>query len=202
MASVLLILSMGLSFLLPIDFIEILLVYVVATFFYSVYLKRVLLVDVVLLAVLFTIRVLAGGAATNIDVSYWLFTFSLFLFLSVAIIKRYTELRSSDLPNDQSLPGRAYQIRDQGLLQSIGVAAGMVAVLTLALYANSGNVRQLYAHPNLIWLLCPLVLYWIGRLWFLSERDLMIDDPVLFSVKDKITYLTAGLTIVLLWIAA
>jgi 4-hydroxybenzoate polyprenyltransferase len=120
-------------------------------------------------------------------VSDWLATFSMFLFLSLALVKRTGELkRYAD--TDGATAGRGYAASDQPQLATLGVASGYISVLVLALYLSSDHVTTLYAHPRRLWLLCPLALYWTGRLWFLANRGVVHDDPVVFALKDKVSW--------------
>jgi 4-hydroxybenzoate polyprenyltransferase len=202
LAVTLLVVGLGFGLFLQPAFTSLLATYVIGTIAYSVYIKSLLLVDVILLAGLYTLRIMAGGAASGVDVSFWLFTFSLFLFLSLAILKRYAEIQCVNPGSIQPLPGRGYQVSDRYLLQQIGIAAGVVSVMVLALYIDSDTISRLYTNPTMMWLLCPLVLYWIARIWILAGRGRVQDDPVLFALRDRISYLLVGAVLALLWVAA
>lgn len=167
----------------------IVLAYVVANVAYSGGLKRKPIIDVVLLTLMYVIRILAGGVAAGLPVTDWLLTFGLFLFLSLAFGKRYQELAEHKL--EEVGPGRkirGYRVGDLSLIESAGVSSGLVAVLVLALFVRSSDVTVLYTSPRLLWLLCPLMLYWIGRFWLITIRGGMHDDPVVFALKDRISY--------------
>jgi 4-hydroxybenzoate polyprenyltransferase len=179
----------------------ILLLYLILTLVYSLYLKRKLLLDVYLLSALYTIRIAAGGAATGIPLSPWLLSFAIFLFLSMAFSKRVSELQNLRAAGGHSTPGRAYRATDLEQVNIFGVTSGFLAALIFALYINSDMVRSLYRHPGVLWLMCPLVLYWITRIWILSFRGELHEDPILFAVKDPVTY-GVGLASVLLLVAA
>lgn len=179
------------------EFLVVLSVYFVTTFGYSLRLKQVAVLDVLLLSALYTLRLLAGGAATGVTVSYWLLLFSLFFFLSLAMLKRYIEVSSLD-----TVAGRGYQAGDDQLLKQFGAASGYIAVLVLALYINSEQIRILYDRPGVIWLLCPVLLYWITRVWLLAHRGMMHEDPVMFAIRDRTSHFLIGLSLFLLWIAA
>jgi 4-hydroxybenzoate polyprenyltransferase len=161
-----------------------LMLYLVSTIWYSTILKRIAMVDALTLAGLYTIRVLAGDAATGIAPSFWLLAFSVFVFLSLAMAKRYAELMLMRAGGESSAAGRGYTVSDLPLLQSCGTSAGYIGVLVLALYVNTGAER-LYGSPQMIWLLCPLLLYWISRVWIKTHRGEMHDDPVVFALTDK-----------------
>lgn len=188
-----LVLSAGLitALLLPGDFARVLGIYAALTFAYSVRLKSAVLIDVLTLAGLYTLRIIAGSAATGITPSVWLLGFSLFFFLSLALVKRYAELhrRAGDWGDASTvrLPGRGYQPGDLPVLIGLGIGTGCVAVLVLALYVISDEFALHYRHPLLLLQLCPLALYWIGRAWIVVSRDEMEDDPVVWAVKDQLS---------------
>ena len=198
---------LGLAFalsgpLLPGKFTAMLGAYVVTTLAYSFWLKRKMLVDVFVLAGLYTLRVLAGGAAVAIVVTPWLLAFCIFFFLSLAFAKRYAELRRVEALEEKTVRGRGYQVEDLAILESVGPASGYMAVLVLALYVNSDLAVKLYERPFLLWLVCPLILYWLTRVWFLARRGVLSEDPLLFSLKDKTSLAVAGLTIVMVLLAS
>jgi 4-hydroxybenzoate polyprenyltransferase/phosphoserine phosphatase len=184
--SVLLILGalVGSLFITP-AFTIALLGYLFITLNYSIWIKRFALLDVVVLAGLYTLRIIAGGAATNIEMTLWLLAFSMFLFTSLAFAKRYSEVVELLARDEQSTPGRGYRAGDQNVLMSIGTASGMASVLTLALYLNSATASGLYAHPEYLWMVCPLLLYWISRIWLAAQRERLTDDPIVFAFSDK-----------------
>lgn len=161
-----------------------LLLYLAVTLSYSLVFKTHVLVDVILLASLYTIRIVAGAVAIGVDVSSWLLAFSMFTFLSLALVKRSSELVAMASMKRASAKGRDYQQVDATSVTSMGVAAGYMAVLVLALYVDNPHVSAAYEHPRLLWLLCPLMLYWISRLWMKTGRGEMHDDPIIFSLRD------------------
>ena len=170
--------------LLPIEFLGVLAGYIVVTTAYSLSFKRMLLVDVLTLAGLYTVRVLAGAAATGVEVSFWLLAFSIFFFLSLALVKRYVELRTTAIPVGERIAGRGYRTEDQDIVAQAGMASAFSSALVLALYMDSAAVRELYPHPWLVWPLAPIVLYLTMRVWILARRDEMNDDPVVFIIRD------------------
>ena len=181
----LLIAAFGLSLLInPPWFSTVLVTYYFFTLAYSLRLKQTLMLDVVVLAGLYTLRIIAGAAAVAIEPSFWLLAFSMFLFLSLALVKRYAELWTLREQGDLNASGRGYHVNDLGLLQNLGGAAGYLAVLVLALYINSETSRALYGQPMVIWLLCPALLYWISRVWLITHRGEMHDDPIIFALTD------------------
>jgi len=177
---------------LPVPFLIVLGIYYSLTLAYSLSLKRRLLVDIFVLGGLYTIRVLAGSAATGIETSPWLLAFCLFFFLSLALVKRYTELRVLKDEHRSAISARGYIPADLPLLGSLGTSSGFLCVLVLALYVNSPQVIPLYRSPAVLWFLCPLILYWISRIWLMAYRGTMNDDPVLFAVRDRVSYLTVA----------
>ena len=162
-----------------------LLTYCAMTLGYSFKLKRIVMIDVVMLAALYTIRIVAGAVAIDQPLSFWLLAFSMFIFLSLALLKRYTELDSARSSGKEKAAGRGYGTADLPLLQSLGAAAGYISVMVLALYINSPESLKLYTRPQVLWLLCPLLLYWISRAWVIAHRGHMHDDPVVFAATDR-----------------
>lgn len=168
--------------------------YLLLTLAYTLYLKRIVMMDVMVLAALYTLRIVAGTLAIGAALSFWLLAFSMFLFLSLAMLKRYTELLTVQAQGDAQSAGRDYRVDDLPLVQSLGAASGYLAVLVLALYINSTASELLYRHPQLLWLLCPVLLYWIGRAWMIAHRGLMRDDPVVFAATDRASQLLVAVS--------
>jgi hypothetical protein len=154
------------------------------------------------LAGLYTLRILAGLAATGIRYSSWLLGFSMFFFLSLALLKRYIELYRLNLDGGNVAKGRGYVTGDLPLLLSLGLVSGGLAALVLALYVNSDDVRLLYEHSLRLLLICPLLLYWISRVWLLATRNELHDDPVLFALKDRTSYVVGALTAFFIWLGS
>lgn len=192
--------AVALALLLPPAFLAVLGMYYATTLAYSFRLKRVPTLDVLVLAGLYTVRVVAGGAAIGVVPSFWLLAFSMFLFLSLAVVKRYAELLPFKDGEDRVV-GRDYRPVDLAALNALGAASGLMAVLVLALYVNSEAVTELYRQPELIWLLCPLLLYWMARVWLLTGRGEMHDDPVVFAIRDRASHVLALLSAAILWFA-
>lgn len=174
--------------LLPGLFGVILAGYYVLTLAYSLWLKRVVMLDVVMLAMLYTVRVLAGAAAMSLVTTFWILAFCMFIFLSLAFLKRYTELRDARQSGkkDKSA-GRGYYPADFELLASLGGASGYISVLVLALYINESAKTALYPSPEWMWGACPLLLFWLSRVWLLAHRGQMHDDPIIFAIKDVVS---------------
>ncbi len=203
LAPLLLVSSFVISFkFLPLLFTALLALYLVLTTAYSFYLKRLLIVDVLILAGLYTLRVLAGGIAVEVFISPWLLAFSSFFFLNLAVVKRYAELRMMQERQQARSSGRGYIVDDNELLRSIGPTAGYLSVLVLMLYINSKEVTVLYKHPTVLWQIAPFLLYWITRIWFMAHRGQMDDDPIVFAVKDPLSYAVGAVVVVILVLAS
>lgn len=169
-------------------FLGTLALYVVATFAYSLWLKRRLIVDVFMLAGLYTVRIIAGAAAATVPLSPWMLGFSMFLFLALAAVKRQAELMDQ-MATDRTSSGRAYEVEDLPILRAMALSAGNATVLVLALYISSADVQALYTQPWLLWLICPLLLYWVTRIVMKTHRGQMTDDPIVFATTDRVSLL-------------
>ena len=190
--------ALGAAWLLPWNFLAILMVYAAANVLYSFWLKTKPIIDVILLACLFTLRVIAGGTATGIVLSEWLLAFSMFIFTSLAFAKRHAELSRLRRESRKVAHGRGYQVGDLELLETLGVTSGYMAVLVMALYAQSPSSQSMYQSPKILWLMCPLILYWVSRLWLIARRGLLLEDPVVFAFRDRISLAILGIAIVIL----
>lgn len=194
--------ALALGLLIPTrHFLALVVLYVLTTTTYSAYFKQIAVLDVLLLAGLYTLRVLAGIAATEVRFSTWLLAFSMFLFLSLAFLKRYAELTGMSDDVDETARRRGYLRKDREWLGSMGGASGYLSVLVLALYINSDQVIQLYHRPLLLWLVCPLLLFWIGRMWLSAYRGQIHEDPIVATVRDPVSYLV-GMLVGMIVIAA
>jgi 4-hydroxybenzoate polyprenyltransferase/phosphoserine phosphatase len=181
---------------LPGLFVASLAVYFTLTVAYSLRLKQSPLVDVLSLASLYTLRIVAGAAAIAAPLSFWLLAFSMFIFLSLACIKRYSELKWAHIEGRaERIPGRGYFPADFEIIALLGVAAGYNAVLVLALYIHDGRTAELYHRPEALWLLCPLLLYWISRAWLFTHRGWMNEDPIVFALKDRMSLWIGALAV-------
>jgi len=200
LVSVALLLTVGIGAGLMVSwpFMAVLASYLVVTTAYSLALKRMLLVDVLTLAGLYTVRVIAGAAATGVGVSFWLLAFSMFFFLSLALVKRYVELDSPNLSPGERIAGRGYRCEDREVVAQAGMASAFSSALVLALYMNSESVRELYSHPWMVWPLPPIVLYLTMRIWVLGRRGEMHDDPVVFIAQDWRSQIVIAIGAVLL----
>jgi 4-hydroxybenzoate polyprenyltransferase len=174
--------------------------YYLLTWAYSLRLKRIALLDVMTLAGLYTLRIIAGSAATHIEPSFWLLAFSVFLFLSLGFVKRYAELYDARKAGKLAGHGRGYGSDDLALIMNLGTTSGYCAVVVIALYINSPDSIALYHHHKTMWLICPLMLFWISRVWMLTARGHMHDDPVVFALRDRVSLMVLaalGLMVVL-----
>jgi len=180
--------GLGLALFLSPDFFGILFLYLFMTTAYSVKFKAHAIIDVLLLAGLYTIRIFAGAIAIDVVLSFWLLTFSMFIFLSLALVKRCSELIMLSNANRKESSGRGYHISDLDLLKMMGVSSGYLSILIVALYIDNPTVTQQYSHPQLLWLLCPVLLLWISRVWLKTVRSEMHDDPLVFAIKDKVSH--------------
>ena len=173
---------------LPIQFSYVLFAYYALTLTYSLYLKRIVMLDVVALAMLYTIRVIAGAAAMSLVVTFWILAFCVFIFLSLAFVKRYTELNDARIKGKLvQTSGRGYMPDDFELLASLGGSSGYISALVLALYINDVNALNLYQSPKWMWVACPLLLFWLSRVWLLAHRGQMHDDPIVFALRDGVS---------------
>ncbi|MEA2464517.1 MAG: hypothetical protein QOJ98_2264 [Acidobacteriota bacterium] len=193
--------GVALAYSVSLDVVGYLAGYGVLSLAYSMWLKRRVFLDVLALSALWTIRVLAGGVAARVEVSDWLVALSVFLFVGLALLKRYADLGFLMQQDAGSAPGRGYVIADRDLLRSMGVTSGYLAVLVLALYLASPQVTRLYTSPRLLWLVCPLMLYWIAHMWFLAHRGAIKDDPIVVATRDPASYVV-GVLIALIVFAA
>lgn len=173
----------------PIYFVMILGLYYLSTLIYSFAFKRIVLVDVITLATLYTLRIIAGAAAIPVIPSFWLLAFSMFIFMSLAIVKRYTELawlRESGITHSE---GRGYLASDLDMMAVLGSSSAFMSVLVFALYINSDDISRQYTSPEVLWFICPLMLYLLSRIWLLAHRGELEEDPVVFALRDRISQL-------------
>ncbi|MEP5567740.1 MAG: UbiA family prenyltransferase [Halioglobus sp.] len=197
-AAVLLLVGVSLSALIGPMFLFCLLIYLVLTCLYSFWLKRVALLDCMVLSVLYTLRIVAGAAAVQMGLSFWLLAFSVFLFLSLAFVKRYAEIEVQALAGKEALHGRGYRTSDGPLIQTLGVSAGFVAVLVFSMYLNSDQILLLYATPQIVWGAVIVLVYWISWMWLQAHRGLMHDDPLVFAMKDRASLCSGALFLMVL----
>ena len=192
----------GLAWSVSLRLLRVVGVYVGLSVAYSHVLKEIAIVDVLTLAGLYTLRVLVGGAATGIELSPWLLAFSMFFFISLAIVKRVSELRDVRDSRQEGVSRRSYGPVDLDVLSVIGASAGQMAVLVLALYIQSENVSRLYRHPDVLWLLCVVVFYWLARVWLKLSRGQIDQDPVVYALRDGASYVAGILALLIAYLAA
>ncbi|MDZ8118293.1 UbiA family prenyltransferase [Pontiella agarivorans] len=187
--------SLLLCLLLPLNFVYVLIAYYIITTIYSWRLKQIAVADVLTLALLFSCRIFAGAVATETAASGWFIEFAIFLFLSLAIVKRVSELREIKETDaeEQARRERGYRVDDLPLLLGFGTASGYIAVLVFTMYLGSDKVAELYTYPRLLWIFCPLLLYWITRIWHLAWRGEINDDPLAFAARDLQTYVLGAI---------
>lgn len=166
--------------------------YLALTLCYSFVLKRVAIIDVIALSMLYTLRVVAGTLVIGAEWSFWLLAFAMFLFVSLALAKRVAELVNLERSGRHQVIGRDYSVADRGLLTMMGVVTGNLSVLIFVLYINSDKVVREYAAPQLLWLVCPVLMYWIGHIWLATHRGQMNEDPILFAFEDSASLITVG----------
>ncbi|MGJ7491008.1 UbiA family prenyltransferase [Variovorax sp. ZT4R33] len=186
---------------LPIEFLYVLLIYMALTTAYSVHLKRRAVVDVFSLAALYTIRIAAGTAATGLPLSFWVLSFSLFIFLSLALAKRYVELAATIDDPTKLNTDRGYLPNDLTFVLCGGVAAGQMSTLLLGLYINDQDMMGRYDNPVWLWMLVPVFLFWAMRIWLKAVRGLLHEDPVVFAARDWVSLTAVAISAVLLWLA-
>lgn len=181
-------------------FLGTLIAYYLITFIYSFVLKKMALVDVFTLAFLFTLRIFSGAAAIDVVVSQWLFAFSIFIFVSLAFVKRYSEL--NNLPKDKvKVGGRGYLAQDVFIVGNFGIASAYISVVVFALYIHSDQVELLYHYPQRLWAICVLLFFWVSRVWLLAYRGELNEDPILFAVKDRTSFVVGILAAITIFLA-
>ncbi|VVQ26639.1 UbiA family prenyltransferase [Pseudomonas fluorescens] len=190
------------AWLLPWAFTAVLLGYYILTLAYSLSLKRMMAVDVIALAMLYTTRIIAGTAALSLPLTFWILSFSMFIFLSLALVKRYAELREARKSGlTEKTRGRGYYPDDLEMISSLGASSGYLSVMVLALYIHDQASNELYSNPQVIWLACPLLLLWVTRIWMLTHRGRMNEDPVVFAIRDRFSLMVGTLFGLVFWVA-
>ncbi len=188
--------------LLPLWFGLSLVAYYFLTLAYSLFLKRIAILDIVTLAALYTMRIIAGTFAFGVLLTFWMLAFSMFIFLSLSLVKRYAELfEQRNQGKNEIAKGRGYYPSDLEMLSSLGASSGYLSIMVLALYIQDNTTVALYSHPKLIWFACPILLYWISRIWMLTHRGQMHEDPVVFAIKDRVSWIVGILFGLIFWCA-
>jgi len=193
--------GLGIGNLVSQRYVLFLCAYLLLTVAYSLVLKTILLLDIFLLAFFYTLRIFLGGEAARVLVSFWLAAFSTFFFFSLAVVKRFTEIRLLAKQGGAGARRRDYRAEDTSMLAMWGTASGCAAVVVLALYINSEEVTRLYRHPAFLWPVCLAILFWLNRVWMLANRDVLTYDPIIFAVKDIPSYVVAAFVTLAVWLA-
>ncbi len=200
-AVVFLVTAAFLCLFLPRNFSVILALYLAASLLYSLRLKREPIIDVLMLGGLYTARIIAGCPVISVKPSFWLLAFSMFFFLSLALLKRYTELVELTRRGGEQVQGRGYRASDLGIISAMGLASGYISVLVLAFYVNSREILLLYSHHHAFWILSLLAFYWISRSWLLAHRGQMHTDPLVFAITDQVSLVILFLCIVVILVS-
>ncbi|NRB73454.1 MAG: hypothetical protein HRU46_03775, partial [Verrucomicrobiales bacterium] len=169
--------------------------YIVATLSYSLYFKRVAIADIFMLAFLYLSRIVGGIIISEAVLSFWIFGFTFLLFLSLAAAKRYVELKMNAEKGKLAIQGRGYRAEDLPAISGLGIATGVASCIVLGLYSNSEQVLNLYHQPEWFWGICTMALFWISRVWFITHRGEMHDDPIVFALKDRPTWVLAVISV-------
>ena len=199
-SAVLIIVGIALGHSIGAEFFACLVGYLLLNFGYSLVFKPMLAIDVVVLSLLYVLRIVAGAAASDSMPSFWLLAFSLFIFTSLAMLKRYAELEQQQLTG-ASNTRRAYRVEDKSLMAMMGVACGLISVFVFAFYLNSTDVTVLYSRAEILWLVIPVLFCWIIRIWLLASRAMINEDPILFALRDRFSYGSAAIMALLILFA-
>ena len=197
----LLLLSFALANKVNLAFMQILCIYLALTTAYSLFLKAIALIDVITLTSLYTIRIIAGAIAVNVPLSYWLLAFSMFIFLSLALIKRFAELKNLSQHSETKTTSRGYTVNDLTAVSLFGISSGYISIMVLVLYINDLRAGTQYGHPDWLWFVAIAILYWISHMWLLAFRGEMNEDPILFSIHDRPSYIVSLFVILSLYLA-
>lgn len=194
---------MGSFLLMPWQFTATLVIYYLLTLAYSFAIKQIMVLDVITLAILYTLRIIAGAFALGLVLTFWMLAFSIFIFLSLAFVKRYAELHDAKKQgNGDKIRKRDYYPSDLEMIASLGASSGYISIMILALYIQDKATVALYQHPAIIWLACPVLLFWISRVWLLAHRGLIHEDPIIFATRDRASLFTGLLFGLIFWVAA
>ena len=182
------------------NFLILIVSYFVISNLYTFFFKKYAIIDLLILSSLYTIRIIGGGFITDISVSIWLLSFSIFFFLSLAAIKRQVEIINFKKNKKSKITGRGYIVSDQKIINMISICSGYMSILVLVLYINSPQVISLYSSPNILWGMCLIMLFWISRIILMSSRRKIEDDPIVYAIKDKISYICLLLILCIMWL--
>ena len=201
MAAMLALGSFGIAYEINMNFIFVCITYAVLVIVYSLFVKKIYVLDVVLLSMFYVIRVLSGAIAVDAAITNWLLAFSLFFFSSLAFIKRLAEMQQNEDKTDTAIHGRDYIASDRTMIEIFGVAMGLISVLVMMLYIAEQQQLQKYTHPNWLWGVSVVMLYWVMRIWFMANRGIVQSDPIVYAIKDKPTYVMAMLSLICIYLA-
>ncbi len=182
------------------NFLILIISYFAISNLYTFVFKKYVIIDLLILASLYTIRIIGGGFITDISVSIWLLSFSIFFFLSLAAIKRQIEIINFKKIKKGKITGRGYIVSDQKIINMIAISAGYISILVLVLYINSPQVISLYSSPNILWGMSLIMLFWISRIMLMSSRKKIEDDPIVYAIKDRISYICLFLILCIMWL--
>lgn len=201
LAAFLFIVALVIVLLLNRNFLIVFITYFSLTLAYSFGLKAIAIIDVLILGGLYTLRVIAGVVVIDVEMSYWLIVFSLFVFFSLALLKRFTELKNVESRNEKSVSRRDYVVGDSGLLLIMGIISSYIAVLVIALYIHDPTITNKYSSPMWLWLVIPAMLYWLSRIWLIANRGYLDEDPILFALRDRVSYVVVVACIISVFLA-
>ena len=183
-----------------VNFFLLIISYFVVSNVYTFFLKRFIFMDLLILATLYTSRIISGGLITDISISIWLLSFSIFFFISLASVKRQIELLNFKKLNKKEISGRGYTLKDESVLNNISVLSGGISILVLIFYINSPQVLKLYSTPSIMWGICIIMFFWITRINIVAKKGKIKDDPIVYAINDKISYLCLFLILSIIWL--
>ena len=196
----LLFLSTLFLFTTNLNFLLLIISYFVVSNLYTFFLKKYIFVDLAILSILYTLRIIGGGLITNISVSIWLLSFSIFFFISLASVKRQIELLNFKKLGKTKISGRGYALKDENIVNAISVISGVVSILVLIFYINSPQVIKLYSSPIILWGICIIMIFWISRIILISKKGEIKDDPIIYAINDKTSYLCLFFILCIIWL--
>ncbi len=195
------VIALSVALLVNQEFVLVFLAYFILTFAYSFGLKELAIIDVLILGGLYTLRIIAGIYAIDADMSFWLLVFSLFIFISLAMLKRFIELKNMEGRNEEKMTRRGYEVGDADLISKMGIVSSYIAILVIALYIHDPLVAAKYSTPIWLWFVIPAMLYWLSRIWLIANRGQLHEDPVLFALRDKASYVVVIVCLVSVLVA-
>lgn len=194
-------LAVSLSIYVSKNLLFVILIYFIISNSYTYFFKKIMVIDIFILSILHIFRIIAGGVVSEIYISFWLLSFATFIFLSLASVKRQSEILNLKKQNKKILTGRGYGYDDLNIITMISICSGYMSILVLSLYINSDTVLNLYLYPEALWGICLISFYWITRTVFISSKGLIVDDPIIFAFKDKISWICLLITFLLVYFA-